>query len=250
MALILCHSPKGGTGNTFVAAHVAQTLASRGAEVTLLTTATFDPLPLHFALPPSTQLPSLLAPADQAVVVGGIDLRKMPRAEVDPDFSAMIRDGGFLEEGGERVLVLDVPSGQLRFAASLIELAHIHLCTLNAAPECLSMMPRLIGGEDGVWSPSSLIVLNALDETRRLARHSSAFVRELAGSQLLGRVRMDEAVAEAAAMLQPLSRYAPASAALADIQHVAGLVSQRLVSAGMAITQADLLTAEPKSKVA
>ncbi|WP_260926364.1 cellulose synthase operon protein YhjQ/BcsQ [Novosphingobium sp. 9] len=234
MALIVCHSPKGGTGTTFVAAHLAQGLVAQGAEVTVLTTATFDPLPLHFALPPATRLPSLLAPADQAVVVNGIDLRKMTRAEHEPDFAAMIGDLGFLEAGNERVMIVDVPSGQLGFARSLLEIAQLHLCTLTAAPECLSMIPRLIDGEDGVWGAQSMLVLNRLDETRRLSRHSAAFLRELAGSRLLGRVRLDEAVPEAGAMLQPLDRYAPTSAALTDLVQIAQAVGVRLEAEGVA----------------
>lgn len=239
MALVLCYSPKGGTGTTFVASQIAMGLAEKGADVTVLTTATFDPLPLQFALPPATRLPSLLAPADQAVVVGGIDLRKMERAEFDPDFPAMLHDGGFLEPGLDRVLVMDVPAGQVRFAASLMDAAHLHVCTLQSSPECLSLVPRLIDGEDGLWSSRSMIVVNGIDETRRLARHAMAFVRELAGARLMGRIRQDEAVLEASGMLQSLARYAPASAALADGQALAAEAARYIRQHAARLDQAD-----------
>jgi hypothetical protein len=58
--------------------------------------------------------------------------------------------------------------------------------------------------------------MSMVEDTRRFARHSVGFLRELLGDRLLGQVRRDEAVIEAGAMLQPLGRYAPHSAALAD----------------------------------
>lgn len=61
MPVIVCHSIKGGTGTTFVAAHVAVALCEAGAEVTVLTMARRDTMPLHFGLPPALTLPSLFA---------------------------------------------------------------------------------------------------------------------------------------------------------------------------------------------
>ena len=55
-------------------------------------------------------------------------------------------------------------------------------------------------------------------------------MRELAGQRLVGRIRSDEAVPEAMAMLQPLSRYAPASAALSDVRAISGKLVDALHS--------------------
>lgn len=227
MALLLCHGPKGGTGNSFVAAHLAMALGEHGADVTLLSTAVMDSLPLHFGLPPSTRLPGLNAAADRAVVASGISLRNDPRVSADPDFIPSLRDLGFLE-GAERVLVLDVPSGDLGFARSLLPLARVHLCTLPAAPESLSLLPDYLDIERGCWSDHSVVAINKLDETRKLTRHTAAFLRELLGARLVGRVRRDEAVPEALASLQYLSRYAPSSAALADTAALARAVAPML----------------------
>ena len=73
MPVILCHGPKGGTGTTFVAAHLAMGLSAEGADVTVLTFAARDTMPLHFGLSQAISLPSLTAPADEAVLVGGIN---------------------------------------------------------------------------------------------------------------------------------------------------------------------------------
>ncbi|GGZ00652.1 cellulose synthase operon protein YhjQ/BcsQ [Novosphingobium colocasiae] len=227
MALLLCHSSKGGTGNTFVAAHLALALVEHGADVTLLSTAAMDSLPLHFGLPPSTRLPGFNAGADRAVVASGISLRNDPRAPADPDFAATLRDLGFLDNG-DRVLVLDVAAGDLGLARALLPLARAHVCTLPAAPESLSLLPDYLDIERGCWSDHSVVAINMLDETRKLTRHTAAFLRELLGARLVGRVRRDEAVPEALASLQYLSRYAPASAALADVAALARAVAPML----------------------
>ncbi|WP_051009904.1 cellulose synthase operon protein YhjQ/BcsQ [Novosphingobium sp. PP1Y] len=221
MAVILCHSLKGGTGNTLLAAHIAMGLSEAGADVTVLTTSEFDPLPLHFALPPATQLPSLSASSDQSVVVSGISLRHEPHAVADPDFMTMLADLGFLAPGEDRVLVVDVAAAQLDLARMLLPVAHVHLSTLVPYPECLTLLPDYTDARIGCWGERTAVVLNALDETRRLARHTSAFFRELLGNRLLGKVRRDEAVSESLAMLQTLERYAPASAALSDLRALA-----------------------------
>ncbi|SFF91896.1 Cellulose biosynthesis protein BcsQ [Novosphingobium sp. CF614] len=221
MAMIVCHGPKGGAGTTFIAAHLATGLAEAGADVTVLTVSPRDTLALHFGLQPALSLPSMTAPVNEAVVAGGINLRHYRRAPVDPDFIPMLRDLGYLAPGAHRVLVLDVPAGEQAFGRRAITHACAHVCPLNAAPDTLALLPAMFGEAGEAGLARTAFVVNALDETRRLSRHGAAFIRELTGPRLIGRVRLDEAVPEAIAMLQPLARYAPASAALADVRLVA-----------------------------
>lgn len=220
MPVIVCHSIKGGTGTTFVAAHVAVALCEAGAEVTVLTMARRDTMPLHFGLPPALTLPSLFAPAEDGVLAAGVNLRSHVHAPDDPDFVPTLRDLGFLAAGQDRVMVVDVPSGETEFARTLIPHSSAHLCVLNTAPDALALTPQALDEA----TPGNLIrtsfVINALDETRRLSRHTAAFMRELLGARLLGRIRLDESVPEAIAMTQPLARYAKYSAALSDVRAV------------------------------
>ncbi|GAM05670.1 MULTISPECIES: cellulose synthase operon protein YhjQ/BcsQ [Novosphingobium] len=224
MALIVCHSPKGGTGNTFLAAHMALGLAEAGADVTVLSMAAHDTLPFHFALPPSTTLSALHAPSEDAVVVSGIDLRHAQNAPNDPDFIPMLKDLGYFQTGRERTLILDVPSCERNLARRLVNHACAHLCALDTAPETLALLPQMFdeAGKGGLSRTS--FVINRLDDTRRLARHNAAFVRELMGPRLIGRIRLDESVPESIAMLQTLARYAPSSAALADVRRLVDIV--------------------------
>ena len=69
-------------------------------------------------------------------------------------------------------------------------------------------------------------MLNHLDDTHRLSRHTHIFLRELFGSKLLGTIRRDEAVNEASAMFEPLARFAPASVALNDLRRLVTTVEQ------------------------
>lgn len=230
MPMIVCHGPKGGTGNTFVAAHLAMGLSAQGADVTVVSVAARDSLPLHFGLSPATSLPAITAPADEAVLVGGINLRSWRRAAEDLDFVPMLNELGYFQPGKERVLVVDVPSGDTRLARRLIEHACAHVCTINAKPDTLALLPQVFGEAGPEGLARTAFVINALDETRRLGRHGAAFIRELAGQRLIGRIRMDEAVPEAIATLQMLGRYAPASVALADVKQIAEAIAPTLDS--------------------
>lgn len=232
MAVIVCHGSKGGIGTTFIASHVAMSLAQAGADVTLLTVAARDTAPLHFGLPPATVLPLMSGPAEDAVLANGISLRRDPRAPEDADFVPMISELGYISGGAERTLVVDVPSAFFPFARRLVPHAALHVCALDTAPDTLALLPQVLGEATPENITRTNFVLNRVDETRRLSRHAAAFIRELVGPRLLGRVRRDEAVREAIAMLQPLDRYAPTSAALHDMRAVGEAVVPFLEAPG------------------
>ncbi|AXB75305.1 cellulose synthase operon protein YhjQ/BcsQ [Novosphingobium sp. P6W] len=232
MAVIVCHGLKGGAGITFVAAHLAMTLSEAGAEVTVLSVAQRDTLPLHFGLQPALTLPSLFAPAEDAVLASGINLRSHTRATDDADFVPTLHDLGYLEAGPDRVMVIDVPASEFAFARRIIPHSSANLCVLNAAPDTLALLPQVLGDASAETIARTTFAINALDETRRLSRHSAAFIRELVGPRLIGRIRLDEAVPEAIAMLQPLARYAPSSAALADVRAIGAAMVPALETPG------------------
>jgi len=251
MPLVLCHSPKGGVGTTFLAAHLALGLHETdgatldgpgvvagegvGSDVALMTLSARDLTPLHFGLSPAQRLPMLGAPAGAAVVASGIDLFCEPNAGHDSDFLPRLDDAGYLAVGSDRTLVLDVPSGEHALARKLMPHAALHVCVMTPFPDCLALLPQLLE-EAADWGPRrTAYVFGKLEETRRLARHVAAFTREVLGDRLIGRIRNDQAVPEALAMLQLLSRYAPASAALADARMVAQAVGTILAEERAAV---------------
>lgn len=229
MAVIVCHGPKGGSGATFLSAHIAMALGETGRDVAAVSFSRHDTLGLHFGLPPALTLPDLAVPADEAVVANGVDLRRCTKAPRDGDFLTMLRELGWLDATDERLMVLDVPSNETDFAQRLIAEATLHVCPLRTLPDSLALLPQVLDEARG--SRRSTFVLTALDETRRLSRHGAAFARELLGDRILGRVRLDESVPEAIAMLQPLAKYAPSSAALADVRAVAAKIAEELEAA-------------------
>ncbi|GHD02053.1 cellulose synthase operon protein YhjQ/BcsQ [Novosphingobium pokkalii] len=213
MALILFHSPRGGTGTSFLAATTAIALSRAGHDVTALDLAQRGTLQLHFGIGPNEALPALDAPADEAASasVQGVALRSAAAMVRQPDFAEALASGeiGF---GGEQVFVADIASGDRHLRDLLLPYATLEICPLTATAECLMMLPVV---NDGGLA-KTCFVMSMVEDTRRFARHSVGFLRELLGDRLLGQVRRDEAVIEAGAMLQPLGRYAPHSAALAD----------------------------------
>jgi cellulose biosynthesis protein BcsQ len=250
MPIVLCHSPKGGVGTTFLAAHLAMGLAEMGGvdeapgEVALLTLSARDLTGLHFGLAPAQQLPPMATTADAAVLVGGIGLFCEPEAADDSDFLPRLEDAGYLAIGSDRTLVIDVPTGHHALARKLMRHAALHLCPLTASPDCLALLPQLLDEAGDRGPRRTAYVFGKLDETRRLARHVAAFAREVLGERLIAKIRNDQAVPEALAMLQLLSRYAPASAALADArlaaQAVAAILAQeRAAVAGVQGDEAD-----------
>jgi cellulose biosynthesis protein BcsQ len=218
MALVVCHSPKGGTGTTFIAAHLAMGLAERGADVTLLTVNPADTMALHFGVDPAMQLPSL---EGQAFVVSTVSLRSHVAAATDTAFVRTLSELEFLRPRSERCLVIDVPSGCRDLAKALQSHAAAVVCPLSVAPDCIALLPGLIEQIGMDQLARTFFAINGLDETRRLARHGATFLGELLGARLIARIRRDEAVPEAIAMLQPLARYAPSSIALADTRAIA-----------------------------
>lgn len=234
MAVILCHSPKGGTGTTSLAAQLSLALADLGKDVTIASAAGMDSLPLHFGLPPAQRLPAFFAPPDEAVVAQGIDLRNCARAAQAQSLLSTLKDVGLLEPSDDHVLVLDIPASNLQLAGELTAVADLHLCPLSATPDCLALLPEIFDGLERHRAERTAFVFVNIDETRRLARNAAGFARELLGPRLIGRIRHDESVPEAMAMLQVLSRYAPASAALADARALAETVAARLSGARQA----------------
>lgn len=213
MALILFHSPRGGTGTSFLAATTAIALSRAGHDVTALDFAQTGTLQLHFGLGPGEVLPALDAPAEEAASasVQGVALRSAATLARQGDFAEALAKGE-ISFSGASLFVADIASGDRHLRDLLLPYATLEICPLTATAESLMMLPAAT--EAGLTK--TRFVMSMVEDTRRFARHAVSFLRELLGDRLLGQVRRDEAVVEACAMLQPLGRYAAHSAALAD----------------------------------
>ncbi|WP_157220062.1 cellulose synthase operon protein YhjQ/BcsQ [Flavisphingomonas formosensis] len=214
MALILLHSPKGGVGTTTLAANLALMLASRGRDVVAADFSPQDSLKLHFGFRPDQTLASA-SRSDEAQVVAGVRVLGCNRPEDLADPVAAIRP--WLGEGS--MVIADIAAGGGETFRALLPSAALHLCALTTDAASLAVLPQLAAGRSFIaatTAQNSLFVLNQVDERRRLGRDAAKFLRRLVGDRLIGVIRRDEAVNEALAMMEPLSKFAPTSAAAAD----------------------------------
>lgn len=238
MALLLCHSPKGGVGTSFIAAQLSILLAQRGHEVTALDFTYQDALKLYFGLLPAQKLPDMASHAGEATVVSGVELLSAHELARDPAFARRLAEQGGAAFAGERIYIADVAAGDRDTKALLFPHALLHICPLHPRPGSLAALPMVQPGTPTIELDKTVFVLNHLDDTHRFSRHSHVFLRELVGDRLIGTVRRDEAVNEAAAMFEPISRFAPTSVALADLARLAVAVEQRAGLARVAEAEA------------
>lgn len=226
MPLILCHSPKGGSGNSFVAAHLAMHLARNGHDVVALDFTYQDALKLYFGLLPNQMLAEFRSGAGGGLAVSGVELSSGYRVAREPDFVAALREGRS-PFSGRKIFIADVAAGDRDMKDLLLPHALLQICTLLPQPVSLAAMTKVEAGTPTIELARTLFILNQLDDTHRFSRHTHIFLRELLGERLIGTIRRDEAVNEAAAMFEPIGKYAPASAALGDIAQVTKSIEAR-----------------------
>jgi hypothetical protein len=125
------------------------------------------------------------------------------------------------------VVIADVASADMELKQRLLPHAALHLCTLMPRPASLAALAKIDPGTATIDLVGTAFVLNHVDDTRRLSRHSKIFLSELFGDGLVAAVRRDEAVNEALASFQSIARYAPHSVVLPDLRAMAAAVEQR-----------------------
>ncbi|TPG42573.1 ATPase [Sphingomonas koreensis] len=226
MPLILVHSPKGGTGSSFIAAQLALAMAAHGRDVTAIDFTYQEGLKLHFGLGPTQQLAQFGDTRVDPLVVGGVRLLDGHHASRQQWFQEAV-GSSLLPLDDDRVIIADVSAGSRDLRDMLMEVAQLHICTMMPRPASLAALPKVMPGVPTIELAKTVFVLNQLDDRRKLSRHSHLFVRELFGDQLIGVVRRDEAVNEALAMFQPIAKYAPSSVVLADFEVLTAAVEQR-----------------------
>lgn len=224
MTLILVQSPKGGVGSTFMTAQLAIRLAEYGLRVTAIDCTGQDSLKLHFGLRPAQPLGTQGEAVPQALVVLGVELMS------SDDLHRAISHGPPASLAtlfpSERVTIIDVASSDRRLMEALMPLATVHLCVLTPSPAAIATLPLTDPGNTVVELPKTLFILNQVDDRLKLSQDTSKFLAELLGDHLIGSVRRDEAVNQALAMLQQISRLAPSSVVLSDLAALTAAVAE------------------------
>ncbi len=212
MALVLISGLRGGVGTTMLAANLAITVGAMGRSSVALALAPHSTLGLHFGLDPHQALPGFAASSSDSGAIHGVRLLDASGQAASGDLGDGLSSGDY-SFAGDAIHIADLSGTDARVAAQLRAHADVELCVLVPTAECVYALPAALE----TLPDNALFLLNRNDDTRRLARHTASFVRELLDDRLIATIQADEAVAEAAAMMQPLMRHAPASAALADI---------------------------------
>ena len=238
MTLIISHCAKGGVGTTFLAAQLALALAQRGPQVTAIDFTYQDSLKLHFGLLPRQFAPGLEASRSSPLAIAGVELVNAYAERLDPAFLAAVRAGG-LPVAPDRLVIADIAAGDSELFQALYPLADLHLAALLPEPASLASLTRLHGDTPIPQMQRTALVLNQLDDRRKLSRHSHRFIKELFGDQLIGTIRRDEAVQEALALFEPLPKVAPNSVAVPDIAALVDAVLARCAATAAATTGPD-----------
>lgn len=223
MPLIVCHSPKGGEGTSFIAAGLAQGLSLLGRDCIALDMTAQQGMKIWFGLAPDAVIPDLEDDVLEQVSVNGVSLRSGRQASHQADFAQALQTGE-LPLDGDTFYIADVASGDTALARLMCRYARLHVCPVTPTALSLAQLPRIAPGHPLDKLDRTAFVLNMLDETRRFSRHAAVFLRELLGENLVAQIHRDEAVNEAAGMRQTLMRHAPASAALADLNRLVAAV--------------------------
>lgn len=245
MALVMLHAPRGGAGTTALAANMAIGIAQTGRPVTVLDFCARSTLGMHFGLPLDTPIPAFDGPTREREAAYGVTLLRMHDMAERGDLFEGLAAGHFGFEG-ETLYIADMGTADPVVCEQLRAYAALDLCVLTPSAEALAALPAVLahGG------PDSFFALNKVDDTRRFGRHAASLLRELLGDQLIASICSDEAVVEAAAMLQPLVRHAPASAALHDINALGAIVAELARARQVQAPAAEAIFPDARSNVA
>ncbi|HQS69512.1 MAG: hypothetical protein B7Y36_00805 [Novosphingobium sp. 28-62-57] len=236
MALVLMNGLRGGVGTTTLAANLAAILANLGHPSAVLVFSSHSPLGLHFGLDPFQPLAGFAAPAAATGPINGVRLLDLSEQVESGDLAEGLASGDF-SFAGDVIYIADLSEAPTGVAVQLRRYADLELCVLAPSAECLYTLPAAL---EALPSEAGF-VLNRCDDTKRLGRHAASFARALLGERIVATVQADEAVCEAAAMMQTLARHAPGSAALSDLARLASHLasaSARSRNAGFAVDTA------------
>lgn len=233
--LVLVHSPKGGSGSTFLTAALAGALAKRGQAVAAVDFTFQDALKLYLGLMPTQPVTEMDARGTDAMLVGGVELMNGHAFSREKSFIDSLRAGDSPLLDKERIIFADIASEDHALRHFLMDYAALHICSILPRPASLATLSKVEPGTPVVALKKTVFVLNQLDDRRRLSRHTHSFIQELVGENLLGTLRYDEAINEALAMFQPLSKFAPSSVLIPDIERLANALQARLSLDGVSV---------------
>lgn len=223
MTVIAFHSPKGGAGNTLVTAGIARRAATRGHTVSAYDMTRQDSLKLFFGLLPHQKL---ISANGEAMVVRGVRLNGNYVTQGERE-TAIER---IKATPANELALVDIASADWDGWEQIRRFADLSICVIEPNPIGLASLTRL-GEQVPVTERDDIaIVLNKLDERRKLSRHCHRFMKQLFVNQFIGSIRRDESANEAVARFESLAEYAPNSVIISDVDILLDSIEQRLAT--------------------
>ena len=226
MSLVICYAAKGGVGTTFLAAQLALGAARRGRQVTAVDLTGQDSLKLHFGVLPKQSLPDFESSSREMMAIADVNLIGASASQQKNNLRNRAQDGAFARDN-HHIVIADIASGDRDLFDALIPYADLNLSALLPDPASLASLTQLARDVPVPKMRKTAFVLNQLDDRRKLSRHTHRFVQEIFGDQLIATVRRDEAVLEALANFETLSKGAPQSVVLPDLEKLTDAVLAR-----------------------
>lgn len=236
MALVLINRLRGGVGTTTLAANLATSLATLGCPASVLSFSSQSTLGLHFGLDPSQSVAGFATPAEANGTVNGVRLLDLSEQAESGELAEGLASGDF-NFAGNVIYIADMSEAHPSAIEQLRRFSDLELWVFTPSAECLYTLPAALSA----MPAEAGFILNRCDDTRRMGRHAAAFARALLGERIVATIQADEAVCEAAAMMQPLARHSPGSAALSDILNLAHQLAKlpaRLLQGGSGLDTA------------
>lgn len=252
MPLICFASPSGGTGRTTLCANVARELSRAGARVIAMDLDPQNALGAHFGLDLRDAfgfLATLRYAADPRAAWRAA-LRSSPSGVSFLPYGQLGMDGAnannaLLIEQPEMLgravadmlsvtgvtIVADLPAGASAALSAVLPHADIVIVPLLPQPACVAQMPAIEAGRfAGSGAPNGLevgklrLLMNQWGAPGKLAGIIAQGVAQQLAGKLLGAIRYDEVVPEAAAAQRLLGDFAPASDAAHDMAGLAAAI--------------------------
>ena len=150
------------------------------------------------------------------------------KAISSPRASVMLRIDRLKSTPSHNLAVVDIASADWEGRENIQRFADLSICVIEPNPIGLASLTRL-GEETPVTERDDIaIVLNKLDDRRKLSRHCHRFMKELFANHFVGSVRRDESANEAIARFESLVEYAPNSVIISDIDALLDAIDDRL----------------------
>jgi chromosome partitioning protein len=241
MTVIAFHSPKGGAGNTLVTAGIARRAATRGQTVSAYDMTRQDSLKLFFGLLPHQKL---IGANGEAMVVRGVRLNGNYVTQGERE-TAIER---IKATPADELALVDIASADWDGWEQIRRFADLSICVIEPNPIGLASLTRL-GEQVPVTERDDIaIVLNKLDDRRKLSRHCHRFMKQLFVNQFVGSIRRDESANEAIARFESLAEYAPNSVIITDVDILIDSIEQRLATTGLVRDPQKLRAVDPAER--